>query len=632
MEIFNIEAFLILLLLVATLVGILTKRLKMPYTVGLVIVGLALVLIRPGFLEIDILNDFLVPEIILSILVPALVFEAAFHIKFDELRTNMSIITAFAIPGVILTMLLVGGAISWMIGLPFEVALVFGSLIAATDPVAVVALFRSLGVPKRLQILLEGESLFNDGTAIVLYTMTLSVVATGEFSISQGILDFFKIAGGGLLVGILLSYLLKKVIYLINDSLIEITLTIIAAYGSYLIAEEFHLSGVLAVVAAGLSIGNMESKGMSPTTRIVLVNFWQYATYLANTLVFLLIGLVIDLRLLVTHWQGIILAIVIVLLARAVVIYSFSRFIKSISKNVQHVLYWGGLRGAISLALALSLPVSLGRENLGIMQAMAFGVVLFTLIIQGVTMEPLIKRLKFIQKNENKDEYARRQARAVAAQSAFEHLHQMTNSGLISEHTWNILESPLRKQAEARSLAVGEILKVDPSVELTELHNAFRENLTVQRNTYSELLSNGVIDEDVFTHLVSEIDTALLNDNAGFTTLIRNRSDGKKNITRLLIAVISWEDLENAITTLNLMGFPVTEYSGRGTGQDNVALLIGMEKDQENTVVDILCSVCAETADIPVGFIQNLFPGIGQKATIHNVDVYIFDIDYFEEF
>ena len=179
---------------------------------------------------------------------------------------------------------------------PIQIALLIGALVAATDPDAVVALIRSLGVPKRLQVLLEGESLLNDGTVIVVFNLMLSIVLTGQFNIITSFTQFFTVAGGGMVIGFILGWLFSQMISRINDHLLETTLTSVLAFGSYLVAESLGTSGVMAVVAAGLVNGNIGSEGMSPTTRIVVFNFWEYAAFLATTFIFLLIGLQIDIQ------------------------------------------------------------------------------------------------------------------------------------------------------------------------------------------------------------------------------------------------------------------------------------------------------------------------------------------------
>jgi len=299
------------LLLIASLVGIATSRLRLPYTVGLVLIGLALAL--RGQEPIDI-----PPQIFLGLLVPPLIFEAAFHLRAKDLLKDLVSILALAIPGVLITTFLVGGVVAWGTGFPLSIALVFGALVAATDPVAVVALFRTLGVPKRLTVLLEGESLFNDGTAIVVFNLMIVIAVSGQFDLVSSILDFVVVAGGGLVIGFILGALISRMISFIDDALIETMLTTVLAFGSYIVAEQFHVSGVLAVVAAGLVSGNIGPRGMSPSSRILLFNFWDYAAFLANSVVFLLIGLQINLRVLIADWQVIAWAIGSVLVARAV--------------------------------------------------------------------------------------------------------------------------------------------------------------------------------------------------------------------------------------------------------------------------------------------------------------------------
>ncbi len=213
------------------------------------------------------------PQLILALLVPPLVFDAAFHIRLDDLRRDFWLILLLAVPGVILTTFLAGWLVAQGTGLAMPVALVFGALVSATDPVAVVALFRRLGAPRRLQVLLEGESLFNDGTAIVMFSLTVAIVLSGQFSLAGNIANFLTVAGGGLLVGITLGMLASEMIRRIDEPLVETTLTVVLAFGAYLLAESLHVSGVLAVVAAGLVNGNAGPRGMSPTTRIVVYQF-----------------------------------------------------------------------------------------------------------------------------------------------------------------------------------------------------------------------------------------------------------------------------------------------------------------------------------------------------------------------
>jgi CPA1 family monovalent cation:H+ antiporter len=637
MELLEIAQLVIALLFIASLVAIAVQRLRMPFTVGLVLVGLGLAFTRfeffPEFSEAINVGSLMVPNLILTILVPPLIFEAAFHIQFSELRQNLRGILAFAIPGVLLTMLMVGGLVSWGTALPFETALVFGALIAATDPVAVVALFRTMGVPNQLLIMLEGESLFNDGTAIVVFNLMLAI-ALGDvsFSAQYFLVDFLRVAGGGIIVGLLISSLISVVIRYINNHLIEVTMTMVSAYASYLVAEEFHVSGVLAVVIAGLVIGNIGERGMTPTTRISLFNVWEFASYMANSFAFLLIGLVIDLPELLSSWQAILIAIAAVLGARAVVIYSISHRISNISVKMQHVLYWGGLRGAISLALALSLPIALGSETQLLLQDMTFGVVLFTLLIQGTTMRTVVNRLGLSERSEIQINYQQQQARTFASKVALDRAEELYEQGLVSEHTWQIIEPAMRRQLQLRSEAVHEIMYDNRSLEVAEINSTFAEVLRTQRSAYNSLLNSGSISEEIFTELVNEIDFALLNQDLSIGDIMLKRSPDMPPITKMIFASIRRRDLQDIMNLLNLMSIPTAPLVSElgSDGSPGITLMLGIEEGQVEEVVEAIAACCTERPR----FRRGLFNFLQKPKTeiiVQESRVYVFDIEHFEE-
>jgi monovalent cation:H+ antiporter, CPA1 family len=506
-DIITIEQITVLLLLIASAVAVLARRLRIPYTVGLVLIGLALSLLSSTVIRVS-------PQIILALLVPPLIFEAAFHLRWDDLRRDFWLILLLAVPGVILTTLFVGGVVAWGTGLTIQAALVLGALVSATDPVAVVALFRRLGVPRRLQVLLEGESLFNDGTAIVMFNLMVAIALAGQFNFVSSVRDFLTVSGGGILIGIALGVIVSQAIGRIQDPLVETTLTTVLAFGSYLVAEYFHVSGVLAVAAAGIINGNAEPTGMSATTRLVIFNFWEYAAFIANSFIFLLIGLTFDLEVMVANWQAIIWAILAALAARAVSIYGFSFFGREIPRKWKHVLFWGGLRGAITLALALSLPETGPLASVrGSLLAMAFGVVLFTLLAQGSSTDWLVQRLKLIQRSQYQEEYELRHARYVAGRAAYDYLRRMTQQGLLSEHTWQTLSPLLQKQNDALVDAVREVMISDPAVEAEEIDTARREALRAQRSALRGLFRDGVISESSYSLLLDEVDTVLMQEN-----------------------------------------------------------------------------------------------------------------------
>jgi CPA1 family monovalent cation:H+ antiporter len=533
------ETLIIELMLIASLVAIAVRRLRIPYTVALVVVGLLLTFQNP-------LDFELTPELILTLFVPPLVFEAAFHLNFALLRRNLSGILLLAIPGVLLTTLIVAGILVFGASISLPLALVFGALIAATDPVAVVALFRSLGVPRRLAVMIEGESLLNDGTAIVLFNLLLAFALTGKFDLIDSMLGFLRVSVGGTVVGLILGMIAARLISRIDDYLIETTLTTVLAFGSYLVAEQLHFSGVLAVVAAGLVNGNIGPEGMSPTTRIVLFNFWEYVAFLANSMVFLLLGLEVNIPAILANLQPILWAVLAVLGARVLVVYGLgglvNRYSEPIPKNWLHVLSWGGLRGAISLALALSLPIGIGPER-DLLRTMAFGVVLFTLLVQSTTMVPLLRKLRIMIRSEAQVEYEKRHARLVSLQSAVKHLERRFGEGLLTSHTWEILKTSFTRQINQLSQDLREVMRADPMLEAEELDTAYREVQRARRTALQGLRQDGVISDEVFEELSAEVDLSLTKD--GYAAPINDllRAAGSEEV-RLSLANYSGLNIE----------------------------------------------------------------------------------------
>ncbi len=249
---------------------------------------------------------------------------------------------------------------------------------------------------KRLSVVIEGESLLNDGTAVVIFQILLAGIVAGGLSVGREIGQFLLAVVGGAVLGSVLGYAASKITQTLDDPQIEITLTTIVAYGSYLLANHLHLSGVIATASAGLMVGNFGAKkSISARTRTVLESFWEYIAFAMNSLVFLLIGLEVHIDALAHAWRPVLLAIAAVLIGRSLSVYSLvpvsNFFAEKIPLRWQHVIVWGGLRGALALALALSLDNTFPYRDR--ILDLTFGVVVFSILIQGLTMKPLLRVL-----------------------------------------------------------------------------------------------------------------------------------------------------------------------------------------------------------------------------------------------
>lgn len=398
----SVIEFLIWLLFAAAIIAMLAKRLSVPYTVSLVVGGLLLGVIRIPISTLSPLQaghrpDWLTPDMILILFLPALVFEGSVKLDVRDLIRNSVPLLLLANAGVLLAALVTGYLVHWLIGLPLLIALLFGSIISATDPISVLAIFKDLSVDKRLSLIMEGESLLNDGTAVVLFGILVGAVVAEKLSVPRGVEQYVVAVVGGAILGSTLGYLASRMTESADDPQVEITLTTILAYGSYLFAYHLHLSGVIATASAGLMLGNFGSKnGISPRARTAMQSFWEHISFVMNSLVFLLIGLEIHVRELLQNWPSVLLAIGAVLLGRVLSVYLLvplsNRFAGKIPFRWQHVAVWGGLRGALALALALSLNSTFPyREQI---LNLTFGVVIFSILVQGLTIKPLVKLLR----------------------------------------------------------------------------------------------------------------------------------------------------------------------------------------------------------------------------------------------
>ena len=381
------------LLLIAALVAMVAQRVRIPYTVGLVLAGIVLSFFPFGpRLELS-------KELIFTVLLPPLIFEATLFIRWRELINNLPVILLFATIGVVFSAILTVAGMVYLAGWAWQSAALFGILIAATDPVSVIATFKEAGVHGKLRLLVEAESLFNDATAAVGFTVVLALVMGNSISAQTTFLNTAYSIFGGLVIGAICAGVILLLTHTTDDHLVELTLSTVAAYGSFLIAEDFHVSGVLSTLTAGILVGNFGLPyAYTDRGRAFIMDFWEFMAFIANSIIFFLIGVSQANQLSFSTLLPVTVAILVVTLGRAAAIYPlsalFDRSRLKIERNHQHILFWGGLRGALALALALGLPPELEyREQI---ITAAFGVVAFSIFVQGVTMTPLLRGLKVL--------------------------------------------------------------------------------------------------------------------------------------------------------------------------------------------------------------------------------------------
>ncbi|MDQ7091586.1 MAG: sodium:proton antiporter [Methylococcales bacterium] len=417
------------LMLISLGINILALKTKIPYTVLLVIAGSCLVPLSEMDTFSFVTSFHLTPELLFFLFLPVLIFESAYNIKIRNIQENKFIISLLAIVGLLISTFLIGYLGHWAFKLlgydiPLLVTLLFGAIISATDPVAVLALFKEYGAPKRLTLIFEGESLFNDGTAFAIFLVLLEVMLHGYHGYStviSGVISFFSMILSGIIFGLFMGFLFSKLIEWVKGHQdLEITLTLLVAHFTFLLAElmsgkwsiagqEIHISSIIATLVASLVIGNHGRFKMSANVEEYMGKFWGYFAFLANSLVFILMGLLfarLTISLKVTLLP-ILVIITVVMLARAISIYvsvGIANQIKSeknISMNWQHLLSWGSLRGAIAVIMVLLIPDDLTLPTWSydfsikeFITAITIGCIYFSLLIKATTIGSVIRLLK----------------------------------------------------------------------------------------------------------------------------------------------------------------------------------------------------------------------------------------------
>jgi CPA1 family monovalent cation:H+ antiporter len=508
----NVDVILVVLFAVATVVALLVRRLLVPYTVGLVLAGLLL-----GATH-QLHTPHLTKDLLFAVFLPGLLFEAAFHLDFGKFWRGKVTIVSLAVPGVVASIAVtaamltpVVSALQFVSDFRFIHGLVFAALLAATDPIAVVAVFKSLGAPHRLGVLIEGESLLNDGTAVVFFGIVLDIALGQGTSVAGATRDFVQVVGGGFLVGGVLGMAVSQVIKRVDEAMIEITLTTLAAYGSFVVAEHLHASGVIATVTAGMLCGNYAAKsGMSPSTRIAVGTFWDYVAFALNSLVFLLIGFEVELSAMVAVWKPILVAFLALTLGRAIVIALVTAALRRSRERIpwswSAVLTWGGMRGALSMVLALSLAKDFPHRDVFV--SVTFGVVVVSILAQGLTMAPVLRWLRVVR-GESDHGYDLQRGGIVAIKAALGSLDEAARVHAVAPAMVAIVRQEYETRLAVTESEMARIYEARSELHADDLARLRRYLAMVERNAIVEAARQGLVAGKAAQDLTAAVDARL---------------------------------------------------------------------------------------------------------------------------
>jgi len=512
-EFTGLVSTLIILLIVATAVALITRRLRISYVVGLVLAGLAIPKqILPASIGLD-------PEVILNLFLPILIFEASINTDISRLRSTIKPILLLAGPGVILSATITATLLKFGINLAWITACAVGVILTVTDTVSVIVAFRNVTVPRPLATIVEGESLFNDGIALVLLSMITTIFTKGSFTIGEGVQQVFIAFVGGSILGLGLGYLCVGLFQQLDDALSNILLTVAVALGTFQIGQALGVSSAIAVMIAGLVIGNLGFRQTSAPTEVSLLNFWEYAAFGANTFIFLLVGIEVNPVSLYNTAPAALFAILAYQIGRVVAIYPLlyllSFFDRPIPLRWQHVLILGNVKGSLSMALTLSLPFGL-PERMQVI-TLVFSTVLLSLVGQGLSLSWLVKRLNLSQPSPTKQQIESLQLNLIASKAAQRELASLLESGSLPKSLYEELFASYQARIASSEHELRDlynqtaIADLDNDEDQQHLGGIHRRLYLAEKVAINDALRKGLLSDDAGQAYLKTLNEKLLS-------------------------------------------------------------------------------------------------------------------------
>lgn len=506
----EVVIILIILLLIATIVALVTQSLRIPYVTGLVLAGLPITELWSRRIGLD-------PVLVLNLFLPILIFEAAINTDIRRLRSTFKPIALLAGPGSIFSSAVIATLLKFGLGLDWISACLVGVILANTDTVSMIAVFKEIRVPSRLTTIVEGETLFNDAAALVSFNLLLVVYATGSLTAVQGIREVLLVAIGGAMVGAVLGYLCLPIFVRLQDPLSSLLLTVALALGTFQIGQSLGVSGAVSVVVAGLIFGNLGlSRSSSASERIALLSFWNYASFGVNTFIFLLIGIEINIETLWKIAPAILFVILAYQLGRILSVYLLLAGLRWFDRPIplvwQHVLFLGNIKGSLSMALALSIPLTVTYRSDII--ALVFGAVLFSLVGQGLSLPWMVKRLKIARVSDTLQQAKQLQMQLIASKAAQEELSSLLRSGVLPKAIYEELWASYQVRVVQSEHVLRDLYNQRQSTrrepEHSELDAIRRRLLLAEKGAVANALRKQILPEDLVQTYIKELDEKLL--------------------------------------------------------------------------------------------------------------------------